>query len=768
MIQPNTRIIRLSLLCGLLLSAASLSAQPAAQPATPPPAESTGQLETTTLVSTRTARSALESPASVVSIDFTRDDAENAEDVGDMVSQTPSVSAPLDYRGVDTLVPYMNGGYKGFNVRGVDGNRVLLEIDGIRQVPEYSDYLGGGSGGTTRAMFDPKVFESVDILKGSASALYGSDALGGVISMKTLSLVDVLEVSERPWYLSTSFGYYDVNQGFNQVTKAGVRSGNVYATVVNSYREGEEYQNDQGTRPYPEDSESNHLLASFAFIPSKTHRLSLTAERYTSENTTNLTGISYVMSLGGRPYTIAYNTLATSGADVERTRVSLNYEHKPATAALWDELSAHVYFQSSESLIGTTTIGTVGYAPNSLYPGYQPALRNRRDAMDFNHDSLGLSLLARKRFETGVATHTVLTGLDLNTEDAENTFLRYDTAASGTVTTTDKMAMDPSTLTRTDLFAQDEIDWKNWVLVGGLRYSHYGIDPDNNAGYLAANPSVGRSADYSNDTLTPSVSALYKLTKESALWARYAMGIKNPTNENYTGAFSHSGGSDPFIILANPDLDPERSDAFEIGYRKYTDRYRIDVSAHKTFYEDFIDSSVLIEDNVAPEADVYSHANIGRVEIWGADASLWLDLQALSPSLDGFSLRLASAWIDGENKSDHLRLATVGPFETLATLAYRHADKWGASLTGTYRAKKSHAEAIAAQGYFIPDRSFVTDAYAWYKLTPKITLRAGVNNLTDEKYWIWSNSSRGGHSGTVTERNVQPGVNFYTSVDIVF
>lgn len=388
--------------------------------------------------------------------------------------------------------------------------------------------------------------------------------------------------------------------------------------------------------------------------------------------------------------------------------------------------------------------------------------------MEFEHDVIGLNLLARRRLETGPATHTVIAGLDLSTEDAENAFLRYDTAASGTVTTTNKMAMDPSTIRRGDFYVQDEIDWGRWLLVGGLRYSHYEIKPDNDSDHLAANPTVGASEDYTNDTLTPSVSAVYRLTADSVLWGRYAHGIKNPTGENYTGAFSHSGGSDPFIILANPDLDPERSDAFELGYRKHTEFFKFEVSAHQTYYSDFIDSSVLIEDNVAPEADIYSHANIGKVEIWGADASLAVDLKLLSSSLEGFSLKVATAWIDGENKSDDLRLDSVAPFEVVTTLGYRSAEKWGASLTGTYRARKSHATAIAGQGYFIPDASFVTDAYAWYKPTERITLRAGLNNLTDERYWVWSNSSRGGHGGAVTERNVQPGINGFVSVDFVF
>lgn len=334
--------------------------------------QSGGKLATTTLVSTRTERAALESPAAVVTIDLVGEEDETAEDVGDLVSRTPGASIPFDYRGVDTLIPYKNGGYMSFNLRGVDGNRVLLEIDGIRQVPEYNEFLGGGSGGSSRAMFDPKVFESVNILKGSASALYGSDALGGVVSLKTLSLVDVLERSERPWYLSTGFGYYDVNHGFNQVTRAGVRAGDFYVTVVNSYRDGQEYQNDKGTTPYPEDTNSNHLLANFAYIPNPAHRFTVVAERYTSENTTDMTGMSYEMALGGRPYTIAYDDLAVSGAELERTRVSFKYENKPVAPALWDSFSGHLYYQSSDSDISTHTVGTVGYEPDSLTPATGP------------------------------------------------------------------------------------------------------------------------------------------------------------------------------------------------------------------------------------------------------------------------------------------------------------------------------------------------------------------------------------------------------------
>lgn len=370
------------------------------------------ELEPTTLISTRTERSALESPASIISINLSDEGVDSVENAGDAVRRTPGVSIPFDYRGVDALIPYVNGGYKSYNIRGVEGNRVLLQIDGIRQVPEYSEYLGGGPGGTTRAMFDPKVFESIEILKGSASALYGSDALGGVVSFKTTSLVDILEVSEKPWYLAASMTYTGVNDGINLVGKAGVRSGDFYATLVNSYRETSEYENTQGIDPYPEAMTSNHTLLSFAYIPSEEHRFSLVAEKFFSDNETDFTGIVYNMSIMGMPYTFNYWENASSEAEIGRDRISLKYENNRNDGGLWDEFSAHLYTQSSNSDIITRTTGTVGFAANSLYPGYSPVKRDRYDTMEFAHDSIGLNLLAMKKISSDSIEQTIIVGAD--------------------------------------------------------------------------------------------------------------------------------------------------------------------------------------------------------------------------------------------------------------------------------------------------------------------------------------------------------------------
>ena len=73
-------------------------------------------------------------------------------------------------------------GLAGFNIRGIEGNRVLTVVDGIRVADEFSF---GPFLSARRDFVDVDSLEVVEIARGPISSLYGSDALGGVVSMTT-------------------------------------------------------------------------------------------------------------------------------------------------------------------------------------------------------------------------------------------------------------------------------------------------------------------------------------------------------------------------------------------------------------------------------------------------------------------------------------------------------------------------------------------------------------------------------------------------------
>src|SRR5262249_53344856 len=97
--------------------------------------------------------------------------------------------------GLDDLVRYEPGisvsgaatggnrfGVGGITIRGLGGNRVRIEVDGIAVPDTFSI---GSFSNAGRDVVDLDSLKRVEIVRGAASSLYGSDALGGVVSYVT-------------------------------------------------------------------------------------------------------------------------------------------------------------------------------------------------------------------------------------------------------------------------------------------------------------------------------------------------------------------------------------------------------------------------------------------------------------------------------------------------------------------------------------------------------------------------------------------------------
>ncbi len=79
-------------------------------------------------------------------------------------------------------------GLNGFNIRGIGGNRVMTQVDGV-QTSEQFDF---GPFNIHQVGLDVDALKTVEIVRSANSALYGSDALGGVVSLFTKDPADYL------------------------------------------------------------------------------------------------------------------------------------------------------------------------------------------------------------------------------------------------------------------------------------------------------------------------------------------------------------------------------------------------------------------------------------------------------------------------------------------------------------------------------------------------------------------------------------------------
>ncbi len=135
-----------------------------------PAAPDTAPLETIIVTGSRTPLARDRLPASVSVIDRAQIEARQASYVADLLRHVPGVAVSRA------------GGFGTFTqvrMRGAEGNQVMVLVDGIEaNDPANGDELDLGSFSTANV-------ERIEVVRGPQSALWGSDALAGVINIIT-------------------------------------------------------------------------------------------------------------------------------------------------------------------------------------------------------------------------------------------------------------------------------------------------------------------------------------------------------------------------------------------------------------------------------------------------------------------------------------------------------------------------------------------------------------------------------------------------------
>ncbi len=190
----TSRSLFIPALAALLLSQAVIAATETADPVI--------------VTATRTAQLADETMAPVIIITKKEIESAQATDIADLLRT---------YAGLDIARNGGPGQATSLFIRGTDSNHTLVMIDGVKINP-------GTIGGAALQNISPSIIERIEIVKGPRSALYGSEAIGGVINIITRS--DASGTHARAGY--TTGTYNTKNYQFSLDTKdkdTGFRSG---------------------------------------------------------------------------------------------------------------------------------------------------------------------------------------------------------------------------------------------------------------------------------------------------------------------------------------------------------------------------------------------------------------------------------------------------------------------------------------------------------------------------------------------------------------
>lgn len=692
------------------------------------------------------------SASAITADDLLRNGATNLTDA---FKYEPGVSVPFDFAGTDGLVPYLAGGDSGINIRGLEGNRISINIDGVRQPEDFTARSFEGAGGPGRIYFDPATFSQVELFKSAASALYGSDALGGAVAGRTESALTLLGPDLQGFRFRDSVTYSSVNESLHNRVAMALGDGQAAASVVYSYRNGQERANNSFYPANPADFESNAIVTTLNWRVAPESLLTATADFFRADSFVD------VNSAEGNTGQGIFNTRLTSADTRERLRFSLDLDLTSPTP-FYDTLRTTAYWQEATAATDNVQQGVAFGGARDFFNelGYQTTIS-------------GVQLQASKE----LSRHQLTYGFEGSLSQVEASFFRNQNFPDGSFIRQDLIGMAPSEVIRSGIFMQDRITLgsaEQLEITPALRLDYYSVAPENTASFLTQ--SNGQpAADYQNFALSPSLNALFHLTDQLNVYGSWAQGTRNPSAEELNGVFAHTN---TFITIPNPDLTEERSNSFELGLQYRSPHFTARAAGYYNLYSDFLENGVLVTDNPLGTPDELTTVNRGEVDIYGLELEADWQIGEHLSTLRGLSLGGSFSWAEGVARdggsAPEQPLNTIEPWRAVAYLGYNAPDnRWGANLTAIYSAAKELSDIDFTPDIdFLPSDSwFTVDLTAHCQVSENLRLRGGVSNLFDEEYLLWATARRGtGHGGNdlPTSFFSQPGRAFFVSCDFTF
>jgi hemoglobin/transferrin/lactoferrin receptor protein len=726
----------------LILAASFLPAAPllAAQAAEVADAN----LELVTVTATRSKTPLSDAPATVSVLTSEVIEKQLARDIKDLIRFEPGVavrSSPSRFTAAGSSTG--RDGNSGFNIRGLEGNRVLIQVDGVRAPDSYS--FGAQSVGRGDYV-DLDILKAVEIVRGPSSALYGSDGLAGAVSFITKDPSDLLE-GGRSVSLKARAGYASSDDTRSESIVGAGKWGRWESLFAYTRRDGEgqetrgenDIANIDRTTPNPEDNSSNSVLAKLIYAPSDSQRFRLTLDHL--DRDVDWT----VLSAVAKPPLVATSTLAlTAFDDMKRDRLSLDHQYDNA-GGLIDAIHTNLYWQQGRTRQYSSEDRNT--APDRI-----------RDAR-FDNTVRGGSIELTSDLGGDGITHRFIYGIDYSTTLQEGVRDGTVPPAGETFPT---HAFPTTDYRLAGVFVQDEITFANGKvsLYPALRWDYFEIEPRNDALFVSGTP-----ASQSDSHLTPKLALLVRVTNRVNVFANAAAGFKAPSPSQVNNGFTNPVSN--YQSLSNPDLDPETSETFEVGVRLHGGRWTGSLAGFTGRYEDFIEQTQVAGSFTPTDPAVYQYINLAGVKIRGVEARTELDLVA------GLSLTASASYSRGESDSGAAQtpLTSIEPLKWVAGLDWNPTnDRYGAQLVAVHSQGKSSSRAGIActGGCFLPGSFTAFDVVGWWKITDRLSLRAGAFNLTDEKYWWWSDVR--GLAATSVSRDAysQPGRNASVSLSMQF
>jgi len=614
-------------------------------------------LDTMVVTATRTEMSVKEAPSAVQVVDSKKLEQTQAKTLHDALKGALGVNVFNDFQGRSNV-----------SIRGSKSRHVLIMVDGKRLGGELS-YNSANAWDVDRIRMED--VEKVEIIRGPAGALYGSDAIGGVINVitKTPEKTTASVNYEYGWYEDGKGAGYKSNlylQGaenqYSYKVSAGLNNSRPYqisaVDEANFYGEEQPLSLNVG---YTFDN-GNKLSFDFSRLKEDTHRTYLTKKKMTDKF--SLTGTEAVFNKNKRTdYAVTYqgsddinNWLFRAYKSVFDKEYAKNTKYPSMGGGPMGGGSMGGGSMGGGSMGGGMPGGMPGGSTGGMTGGGSGMGGAMASLIRPINDEVKrtLSVFEGNNSWTLSDKNKLTAGFEYRQDKSEGTRLKKaNTSLSGNAYT----ARDRAEINYWAAYVQDELKpTEKWLIIPSVRFDH---------------------SDKFGNEVTSRLATTYNAADDVRVKAVVGQGYKTPTvNELYHfwEMYAQVARNEGEFYVGNPDLKPEKSLSYELAIEKdWGDKTTVHFGLFRNELKDMIqefDTGMKTTDNPTlypgiGKDRIMTYKNIPEATMQGAE------LSASHKLAKDIYLNLGYTFLDAKDKTEGTRLIDTSKHQLTFGVSYQ-------------------------------------------------------------------------------------------------
>lgn len=598
-------------------------------------------LDAVVVTATRTENDVKNVPASTQIITSSEIKKSGATNVRDAITDFANI----------TMTKKVRGGGHEIIVRGMSTDKSLIMVNGHRVANEADGSGLGNANALDRINVDN--IEKIEIVKGPSSALYGSEAMGGVINIITKSskeaevrtgLVNSSEDFTNWWHLdSGEIGKFSatLDMRFNKIR----RDGGDTDFLSDSFGTAQTY----------------NFNANYNF--NDHNYLNFYVDHYTQNLKRDLYNKKLFNAKAEFPDEMKDAMKAKYGVEYVTGDASIddglaNYHYKQQTYGLsWNGKTARNDWQIQtylskfdwQSDIFYSGLQTHGHIPAgqpsymaSMWDGMFKKFFTPSYANDVNVNSNKLFAIEARNSTRVNNNHRLTYGAEYVKNTVKGTNFgddnRFGVTHIGSVSKNRvKKEISEKEIDTYAAYLQDEINYGKWFIVPAIRYDHH--------------------ENFGSHT-SPKLGLTYKANDTFRVKANYGKGFKAPTIQNlYCKLVTHMGQAGIITVNPNANLRPETSDSWDVGVEKEWGKLSTSLVYFDTKLENMITTEEIDE-------RTYRCINVGNVRVKGIEHTLGYELNPM------WKFKVNSTWLDAVNKDKNQPLPQRSRLSQIYSLSF--------------------------------------------------------------------------------------------------